>query len=391
MRLLFVKDALAWPRSSGHDVHTYHMMRALAALGHRVGLLTAAAPAPEAVAGLPLDWSGTFPPPGAPPRGPAPFLNWFQEKFRNYWGIDPNRVRAVAAAADAFDADAVVVVGLNVLPYLGAVRGRARVWYAADEWFWHHASQVKLRDRGTWGELKQAALKGLYERAYGPLLDRVWVVTEPDRRAMRLVAGVRGIDLVPNGVDGDHFAPLAVPQDERTCTFWGRLDFGPNVQALEWFCGHVWPRVRARHPDARFQVYGFNPTPPVSKLVGRDGIDLAADLPDLRAEIARQAVVVLPFVSGGGIKNKLLEAAAMGKAVVCSPTALNGLRNPRSAGFALPHTPDEWAAALSALWGDPATRSAAGAAARAWVVAHHSWETAARTAAAGLANTRWGG
>lgn len=384
-RLLFVKDALAWPRSSGHDVHTYHMMRALAALGHRLALLTAAPPAPAAVAGLPLDWAGTFPPAGEAPRGPAPFLGWLQEKFRGYWGIDPNRVRAVAAAATEFDADAVVVVGLNVLPYLGAVRGRARVWYAADEWFWHHASQLKPRDRRTWGELKQALVKGLYERAYGPLLDRVWVVTEPDRRAMRLVAGVRGIDLVPNGVDGEHFAPLAVPQDERTCTFWGRLDFGPNVQALEWFCGEVWPRVRARHPDARFRVYGFNPTPPVLALVGRDGVELAADLPDLRAEVARQAAVVLPFVSGGGIKNKLLEAAAMGKAVVCSPTALNGLRNPRAAGFALPRTPAEWAGALAALWADPARRATAGAAARAWVVAHHSWETAARTAAAGLA------
>ncbi len=385
LRLLFVKESLAWPRSSGHDVHTYHMMRALAALGHHVGLLAAAAPAPEAVAGLPLSWSGTFPPKDAPPTGPAPFLGWLQEKFRGYWGIDPNRVRAVAAAAADFDADAVVVVGLNVLPYLGAVRGRARVWYAADEWFWHHASQVTLRDRRTWGELKEAAVKGLYERAYGPILDRVWVVTEPDRRAMRLVAGVDGIDLVPNGVDGDHFTPLAVPQAERTCAFWGRLDFGPNVQALDWFCTHIWPLVRRTHPDARFAVYGFNPTPPVLGLVGRDGVELAADLPDLRAEIARHQVVVLPFVSGGGIKNKLLEAAAMGKPVVCSPTALNGLRNPRAAGFVLPRSPDEWAAGLAALWADPARRAAAGAAARAWVVANHTWEAAARTAAAGLA------
>ena len=44
MRLLFVKDALAWPRSSGHDVHSYHMMLALTRLGHEVGLLTATEP-----------------------------------------------------------------------------------------------------------------------------------------------------------------------------------------------------------------------------------------------------------------------------------------------------------------------------------------------------------
>mgnify|MGYP000899917535 CR=1 FL=1 len=252
LRLLFVKDGFAWPRASGHDVHTYHMMRALAALGHDLGLLTAAVPPPEAVAGLPLSWSGTFPPKGEPPTGPAPSFGWLQEKFRGYWGVDPNRVSAVAATAAAFDADAVVVVGLHVLPYLGAVRGRARVWYAADEWFWHHASQVQpLRPR-TWGEMKQAAVKGLYERAFRSITDRVWVVTEPDRRAMRWVMGARGIDVVPNGVDGEYYTPLVAEQVERSCTFWGRLDFGPNVQALEWFCGQVWPRVRAKHPDARF-------------------------------------------------------------------------------------------------------------------------------------------
>lgn len=383
-RLLFVKESLAWPRSSGHDVHTYHMMRALAGLGCELGLLTAAPPHPDGVAGLPLGWGGTFPPKGAPPVGPPPQLSWLQEKYRNYWGIDPARISAVAAAADAFDADAVVVVGLNVLPYLGAVRGRARVWYAADEWFWHHASQVRVFRPGTWRSVKEGLVKGLYERAYRSILDRVWVVTDPDRRAMRWVAGVKGIDVVPNGVDGEHFTPVAAEQGERTCTFWGRLDFGPNVQALEWFCGSVWPLVRKAHPDARFAVYGFNPTPPVLALVGRDGIELAPDLPDLRGEIARHQVVVLPFVSGGGIKNKLLEAAAMGKPVVCSPTALNGLRKPEDAGFVLPRTPAEWAAGLGALWADPAKRAAAGAAARAWVVANHTWEAAARTALAGL-------
>ena len=61
MRLLFVKDSLAWPRSSGHDVHSFHMMQALARLGHEVGLLTAAEPAPEAIAGLPLSFQRTFP------------------------------------------------------------------------------------------------------------------------------------------------------------------------------------------------------------------------------------------------------------------------------------------------------------------------------------------
>jgi glycosyltransferase involved in cell wall biosynthesis len=385
VRLLFVKEALAWPRSSGHDVHTYHMMRALAGLGHDVALATVRRPVDDAVRGLPLgryDCLGE----AVETNGDTPpsRLSKMQEKFRSYWGIEPARIRAVGKAARDWGADAVVVVGLNVLPYLGAVEKARRVWYAADEWAWHHLSLFRPLRPSTWGNVPEALIKGVYERAYGPLLDRVWLVTDADRRAMRLVAGTGGLDVLPNGVDAEHFSPRELPQHERSCAFWGRLDFGPNVQALEWFCRRVWPRVRREVPDARFTIYGFKPTDAVRVLVGRDGIELVPDLPDLRDEVARHALVVLPFVSGGGIKNKLLEAAAMGKAVVCSKRACGGLRLDGSAPLRVARSAGDWVRAMRALWADPAECQRLGAAARRWVVECHTWEAAARTALAGL-------
>lgn len=385
MRLLFVKEALAWPRSSGHDVHCYHMMRALSRVGHDVALATVHRPAEDAVRGLPLgryDCLGE----AAEANGDTPpsRLSKMQEKFRSYWGIEPVRIRAVGKAARDWGADAVVVVGLNVLPYLGAVEKARRVWYAADEWAWHHMSLFRPLRPSTWGNVREALIKGLYERAYGPLLDRVWLVTDADRRAMRLVAGTGRLDVLPNGVDADYFTPRDLPRNERTCAFWGRLDFGPNVQALEWFCRHVWPGVRQAAPDARFTVYGFKPTDAVRALVGRDGIEMVPDLPDLRDEVAKHPLVVLPFVSGGGIKNKLLEAAAMGKAVVCSPKACGGLRLDGPAPMRVARSAGAWIRAMLTLWADPAERASLGTAARKWVMERHTWEAAARTALAGL-------
>lgn len=386
MRLLFVKEALAWPRSSGHDVHCYHMMRALAGRGHEVALATARRPAAEAVTGLPLARYDCLADATAlNGNTPEPRLGKLQEKFRSYWGIEPARMRAVGAAARDWGADAVVVVGLNVLPYLGAVQKALRVWYAADEWAWHHLSLVRPLRPATWENVRLALIKGLYERAYGPLLDRVWVVTEADRRAMRLVAGTGRLDVLPNGVDAEYFAPREAPQLDRSCAFWGRLDFGPNVQALEWFCRRVWPAVRRQARDSRFTVYGFQPTAAVRSLAGRDGIELVPDLPDLRDEVARQAVVVLPFVSGGGIKNKLLEAAAMGKAIVCSPRACGGLRLDGEPPLRVARSAAGWVRALLGLWADAGERSRLGTAARRWVVERHTWDAAAGAALAGLA------
>jgi polysaccharide biosynthesis protein PslH len=385
MRFLFVKPRLAWPRSSGHDVHCYHLMKALANRGHQLALATVTPSQPEAVAELPLELCRTL---GDHDRDESRSpLTGLPDRFRAYWGIPPGRIAAVSQIAEQFRADSVVVVGLDVLPYLGGVRGPLRIWYAGDEWVWHHLSQVRFMERSTWANIREAAVKGLYERAFAPLVDRVWVVSEIDGRAMGRIVGPRKVVLVPNGVDSEFFRPQSVTEIERSCVFWGRLDFGPNIQAIQWFCKGVWPLVRKRVPDATFTIFGFNPTERIRELAGRDGVSLIPDLPDLRDEIARHSVVVLPFVSGGGIKNKLLEAASLAKAVVGSSTALNGMRQPHRVPMVCVKTGTAWVHAILDLWRDDARRRNLGEEAREWVIQNHSWDTAAHWALAGLENT----
>jgi glycosyltransferase involved in cell wall biosynthesis len=120
-------------------------------------------------------------------------------------------------------------------------------------------------------------------------------------------------------------------------------------------------------------------------------VALVPDLPDLRPEVARHQVVVLPFVSGGGIKNKLLEAAAMGKPLVCTAQACRGLRLEGDPPFLTARGVEEWGAALPALWADPGRRDRLGCAAREWALKKHSWAAAARDAVAGLAASGRGG
>jgi len=376
VRLLFYKSDLAWPRASGHDVFTFNTMRAMSRLGARIGLVTLHTPAAQAISDLDLDTLVTLS--ELPSDDDVSPLSGLQERFRSYWGVQPCHVNHVGTLAREFRADVVVACGLDALPMLGAVEKAQRVWYAADEWVLHHATLVRLTDPRSWTNLRAAAIKGLYERAFRRKVDRVWVVSMTEAHAMRWIAGIRGVDVLRYGVDFELYQPMNIPEEKETAVFWGRLDFGPNIQALAWFCRHVWPIVRRGHPEARFTIVGFHPTPEVQALAHIPGVTLRSNLEDIRPEVGRHEVVVLPFISGAGIKNKLLEAAAMGKPIVCSPRALLGLGGDPPVIVA--KKPDDWARALTALWLDREHRDQMGRRLRSWVISEHGWDRSARIA-----------
>jgi glycosyltransferase involved in cell wall biosynthesis len=106
--------------------------------------------------------------------------------------------------------------------------------------------------------------------------------------------------------------------------------------------------------------------------------------PDIRAEVCRRQVVVLPFVSGGGIKNKLLEAAAMGMPIVCSSHAWSGLKADSDLPVLLANRPENWLGAIQEFWNDSEKRRTLGARSRQWVIREHTWDAVARNAVAGL-------
>src|SRR5262249_431621 len=149
MRLLFVKPALAWPRTSGHDVYCYYMMKALAGLGAEVCLATVAELHPKAVEGFTPVFSGRLSDTLPPDARLAQTRTRAQERFRSFWGVSVAHIESVRSMATDVRADVVIALGLPSLPYLSGVDRALRVWAMADEWVYHHMSQVRLFDRAS--------------------------------------------------------------------------------------------------------------------------------------------------------------------------------------------------------------------------------------------------
>lgn len=136
------------------------------------------------------------------------------------------------------------------------------------------------------------------------------------------------IRAVPSGVDFGYFDPAIAqdppyPTDRLNFVFTGTMDYPPNVDAVRWFARDILPIIRRTAP-AHFHIVGSSPSAEVRALAG-DGVFVTGRVPDVRPYVAHATAAVAPMRIARGIQNKVLEAMAMGRPVVVTPAALEGI------------------------------------------------------------------
>jgi sugar transferase (PEP-CTERM/EpsH1 system associated) len=274
--------------------------------------------------------------------------------------------------------DAAVASASSVAPYLMRpwLRGVPAVIDLMDvdsqKWLDYAASTRAPR---SWVyRLEGRRLRRLEEQLAG-WARAVLLVTQAEASLFRQVCPLGRAEAVTNGVDLDYFAPRSPALEEPgRCVFVGALDYLPNVDGAVWFCNEVWPRVRQRWPQARLALVGRNPAAPVRALAGVGGVEVVGPVPDVRPEVARASVTVVPLRIARGVQNKVLESLAMSKATVVSPTPLEGLRAAPGEHLLLARSAQEWVECLSRVFEGPALRRHLGAAGRAYTEQNHRWE-----------------
>jgi glycosyltransferase involved in cell wall biosynthesis len=171
--------------------------------------------------------------------------------------------------------------------------------------------------------------------------------------------------IAPNVVDTDPPAGR-IDEDPSLVLFQGGMDWFPNRDAVAYFAEAIFPRVRRSVPEARFLVAGRNPAPDfVASFAGIPGMSFTGTVADMRAVIAKAAVSVAPMRIGSGTRLKILEAAALGKAVVATTIGAEGLDFVAGREIMLADEPDHFSRQVADLLQDPERRDALGSAARA--------------------------
>jgi Glycosyl transferases group 1 len=154
--------------------------------------------------------------------------------------------------------------------------------------------------------------------------------------------------------------------------FTGALDWEPNVAGLVWFAREVWPIVRGAEPGATVTVAGRNPGPAVVQACDRTGITLLPNPPEMAPVLDASQLGIVPLLSGGGSRIKILEYLAAGIDVVSTEVGASGLEDiPADLVDRLPADPRIFAEALVTRLRAPGGN---GAQAKDWVRKNYAWD-----------------
>jgi polysaccharide biosynthesis protein PslH len=215
------------------------------------------------------------------------------------------------------------------------------------------------------------------EQRWWRQVDAVALTSEREVPAVAEHAPQTATAVVPNAVDPEHFAPGPAAVDPDSIVFMGTLGYRPNIDAVEYLLEEVLPTVCRLHPQATLTIVGQGEKSDLDRF-RRPGVVVTGRVPDVRPYLARAAVTVVPVRIGGGTRLKVVEALAMGKAVVSTTLGCEGLAVIDGEHVLLADDAAGFAAAILRVLADPDEGRRLGSAGRALVVDHYSWGNASR-------------
>lgn len=227
---------------------------------------------------------------------------------------------------------------------------------------------VVQHDAATDGYGEAAGPWARHARRTFPRLDAVVVFSEADRQRAE-AAGARSVHVIRPGID---LPPVAPPAGGEGVLFVGSFTHEPNVDAARRLAEVIHPRVRAARPHVKLTIVGADPP---AGLGTREGVVVTGRVPDVSPYVDAAAVVTAPVSVGSGVRIKVLDALARGKALVATQLAIDGLDVRDDVHLLVRDDDDEFAAAIVRLLDDDGARARLGAAAREWAEANLSWET----------------
>lgn len=398
MRILVVKAALPWPPNQGTRRVSLALLQALS-VAHEVTLVTQYfAPGEAADARALAEAAGCR---VIAELAPNRRSRWHRLYYkvatllgsllgghspRVLYAASPALRRAAARATAETPADLVIFEYWYTYPAFAGVRARQRVLLAHDAEF---VVNRLAAARGAGVRSFWSASEARRESEALRAVDRVWTLTREDADALAASSGVPRdrFDVMPFGIDLAVLSPAPraaagtapdrppAPRPAEappTVLFFGSFVADFNRDALDWLLDAIWPALRRRMPEARLRVAGSGLDEARQARVRQAGAEYRGAVDDVAALYAAADVVLIPLRFGGGLRIRLLEALACGRAIVATPVGIGGIEGRSGTHFVVAGDPEGLAQEVAELLSHPEEAARLGAAGRRLVEERHA-------------------
>jgi sugar transferase (PEP-CTERM/EpsH1 system associated) len=247
----------------------------------------------------------------------------------------------------------------------------------------HHNIESKLMERRANFEKNPIAISYLwlqakrlrkYEARETGKYDGNIVVSDADGEELKRINPEVKVSVVPNGVDTKYFMP---GKENRTPSliYTGGMNMFANKDAVLYFLKDIWPAITAKRPNVKFYAVGQDPPTELIRIGKSDRrVVVTGYVDDIRPFVVGSSAYVVPLRVGGGTRLKILDAMAMGKAIVSTSIGCEGLEVSDGKNIIISDTPGDFAEKTIELLRDKERRNWLGSAARELVEDMYSWE-----------------
>jgi glycosyltransferase involved in cell wall biosynthesis len=216
-----------------------------------------------------------------------------------------------------------------------------------------------------------------WEQHYLERFDRCTTVSEADRRLYLKASPRLQIDVIPNGVDTQMYRPLPQEDTFPSLLFIGNMGYPPCADAALYFCHKILPLIQRTVAELDVWIVGRDPSSKIMQLAS-DKVHVTGRVDDIIPYYRRSTISIVPLRAGGGTRLKILEAMALGRAVVTTRIGCEGLDVVGGEHLLVADNPQDFADCTIRLLRDKAFYKRIATSARELVASRYDWDEIAR-------------
>lgn len=391
MNILQIANKFPYPPKDGGSIATLSLSRSLAGQGHQVTVLAMNTSKHFVdIHSIPEELSAQIHFISVPVDTEIRFNRLLLNFFFSSWPynaqrfIDKNFDRVLKETLLSGDFNIIQLEGLYLAPYLETIRAcsKARVVMRAhniEHEIWARTVAQQKGPRKIYLRHLAARISKM-EHRFMNLYDAVLPITSRDGEMLQKMGCRLPMHVVPTGIQADELLPDAEVMEFPSVFHIGALDWMPNQEGLLWFFENAWQIVLERYPDLKFYLAGRN-APSFFHSLPYKNITFLGEVEDAYDFMRSRAVMIVPILSGSGMRIKIIEGMALEKAIVTTSIGTEGISTSHGENIFIADDPAEFAGCVCDLVASKEYCLEIGKNARKFVVSHYDNETITRSLA----------